>query len=837
MTPVATALNPIVTTATRGAVAEKMLDAPASISVVTADQIAMKPVVLPTEYLKTLPGVSYSTAGLGQANIVVRGFNDAFSGAMLNLQDYRYSGVPGLRVNVPFLYTGTSDDIDRIEVLNGPAAALYGPNAASGVLHVITKSPLTSQGNEITVDGGSRSIVRVAGRSAHTLDAAGEWGAKISGEYFRGIDWPNADPNLPAVFPNTAPPVRAGQTVERGTLVRRFSTEGRLDYRSASTGLENILTLGYTKGLNSNDITAVFGPVTVRDWSYTSVQDRLRYKGFFAQVFRNASNSGNDSTADLHGTYYLATGIPIVDNSSVTTAQVQQSFSVRRAEVIVGADHIATDLRSMGTVYGRYETTNQFGRPSTREDGAYLHATVPFASHFEAVASARVDESDRLPGTQVSPRVGVVARPNDVTNLRLTFSRAFNSPFGYEYFIDQIANPNQAPGFALRIVGNPPKSGWQYDRGCDAAVNAGLCMHSPWAAQGGGAEVASSAASSFPGFVVALPSIVASLPSLTAAQRAQLTGLLGQLKPILTSLRPTSADVGTTLNAGGTLAASQVNDIQPLRASFNDSWEAGYKGIIANRLRVALDLWYEIRGGEGTALATNPVVLFEPNSLGAYLVKNIVQALVAQGQSQAQAAATANAAAGALVPVMAALPQGTLAFTNPLNSDASIIATYTQGSDKLHVAGADLAADYQASDAWTLRATYSFQNKVVFRDVGASGGTVMSNTPKHHASAGVRLAPATARFGFDATVRYADAFPVSSGYYNSNVPNSFNAGFRPYAAVPSQTQIDAGVSYKIRRSRLALGINGTNLLNDRVPTFAGTPAIGRVVLTSVKAEF
>ena len=69
--------------------------------------------------------------GGAQNNVVARGFNNAFSGSILMLQDYRFAGVPSLRVNVPFLMTGTNEDVERIEVLLGPASALYGPNPAN----------------------------------------------------------------------------------------------------------------------------------------------------------------------------------------------------------------------------------------------------------------------------------------------------------------------------------------------------------------------------------------------------------------------------------------------------------------------------------------------------------------------------------------------------------------------------------------------------------------------------------------------------------------------------------------------------------------------------------
>src|SRR5207237_10674738 len=139
MTEIAAKLNQVVTTASRAP--EKILDAPASISVVETREIEERPSVTAVDHLKGVPGLSINTGGIAQSNVVARGFNNAFSGAMLMLQDYRFAAVPSLRVNVPFLFSGTNEDIERIEVLLGPASALYGPNSANGVLHVITKSP------------------------------------------------------------------------------------------------------------------------------------------------------------------------------------------------------------------------------------------------------------------------------------------------------------------------------------------------------------------------------------------------------------------------------------------------------------------------------------------------------------------------------------------------------------------------------------------------------------------------------------------------------------------------------------------------------------------------
>jgi iron complex outermembrane receptor protein len=306
MSQLAVQLNQVVTTGTRGAEPEKILDSPNSISLVTSERIAERPAVTVTDHLKSQPGLSISNGGIVQANIVSRGFNNAFSTSMLMLQDYRFAGVPSLRVNVPFLFTGTGEDIDRIEVLQGPASALYGPNSGSGVLHVITKSPFQSQGTTLTLDGGERSMMRLAGRHAGIF-GEGKFGYKLSGEYFRANDWEYNDPNEPTTYSATdarLPISRRGTSAARDFELSKYGMEARLDWHP-NEDTEAITTFGYSKIGNAIEITTTFGAAAARNWSYTNFQQRFRHKNFFAQVFFNGSNSGNEDELDDAGTYYL----------------------------------------------------------------------------------------------------------------------------------------------------------------------------------------------------------------------------------------------------------------------------------------------------------------------------------------------------------------------------------------------------------------------------------------------------------------------------------------------------------------------------------------------------
>lgn len=837
MIEVAALLNRVAVTGNRGATPQKELDIPAALSIVSSESFENKPSATLANYLSNTPGISISQGGILQSNIVSRGFNNAFSGSMLNLQDYRFAGVPSLRVNVPALFTGTKEDIDRIEVLNGPASSLYGPNSANGVMHIITKSPFQSQGTSLAVSGGNQSLFTVGGRHAGVFGDKKEFGYKLSAEHFTAEDFKYNDPNEPAVFPSTAPVGRAGKPLVRDFGLRRTTGEARLDWRPTDQ-IENILSAGYSQ-FQGIELTTAFGAALGKNWTYSSFQDRFKYKNTFAQVFWNGSNSGNSGPNDLTGTYYLRTGIPVVDKSTVLVGQLQQSMNLADWKLIAGVDYIQTNPKSEGTIFGRNE-----GATDIHETGAYVQGAYPLTKTVELTAALRGDQNDRMSGTQMSPRVAFTWKQSENSNWRASFSRAFNSPASFSFFLDQVANPNQAPGFALRAIGNPPKQGWQFNRSCDATVNTGICMRSPFVAGGPGTPLTSASVNAFPGFVSQLQAIATALPDATfggAAQKAGFLGLLGQMMPILSQLRPTPANVGTVLRIGSAaVTPASVLDQQPLNASFNNTWELGYKTIINDRIRLAVDAWYQLRGDVSAGAAQlNPLVFYDPATLGGYLGAQIGAALVAQGVPVATAQATAAQAAGALTPVMAALPQGALSLTNTkLAGDQSIIATYTSGVGTVDVRGYDVALDYQMDDKWLFAMTFSGQDKIVFAEIGGAVNPLMSNSPKYRASGKVAYTDDVNGFSWEVGTRYSDTFPVNSGLLNSlgSPPNS--AGTALYPAVPTQVLFDVSGSWRLPiQPKVTWSLSINNINDQRLPTFVGTAPIGRLAITRLSWSF
>lgn len=838
---VATNLNPVVTTASRKP--EKALDAPASVSVVELREIQERPAVTVTDHIKGVPGVDVHQGGLAQSNVVARGFNNAFSGSILMLQDYRFAGVPSLRVNVPFLMTGTNEDVERVEVLLGPASALYGPNSANGVLHVITKSPFSSQGTTLTVDGGERSLFR--GSLRHAGLVTPKIGYKLSGEYFSARDWEYEDPGEPDRFPAQAPGGRANQVNDRDFGLQKVGGEARIDWRPRDDA-EFVTTYGYSRVGNGIELTGANGSAQIKGWTYNSIQQRGRIGRLFGQVFANFSDAGNDDSTSTEGTFLLRSGQPIVDQSRVFAAQLQHgiAFGVRQ-DFVYGADYIFTNPRTGGTINGRNEDIDD-----VREVGGYIQSTTALTGNFDLIAALRVDQNDRIEGTQVSPRVALVFKPTELQNFRFTYNRAFSTPANFSYFLDLIQARNIGnSGYNIRALGNPPKSGWGFNRSC-GAFNDGLCMKSRFT--GTNNWVPSSAAVVYPGVIQGLgPTLVSMLTPSLGAQRAQ------SLVQFLGTLRPSDSQVGTRLaylnNATTNVAPSSVRDIGPLEASYNKTYELGYKGIIGNRLRIAVDGWYQRRGdvGNPAGLAT-PNVFFNAPTLGAYLGPNIAQALMAAGLPAQQAQAAAAQIATQIATAAGQLPLGIVQFnSDKFANGTDIYATYTSSKDKeFTVKGVDMAVDVAANERWTISGTYSWVSDQIFRDIVSSNLTpLMLNAPDNKASLTFRYRDEPKGWGAELRGRYTNAYPVNSGVYASGLnangqPISFtrpgSTATYTYEPVGVAALLDVGVNKRFAipgAQEFLWSLNATNLFDNKRRSFPGSPEIGRMLVTRLQYSF
>src|SRR5918993_3317022 len=145
--------NVVVTSVSRRR--ERLAAAPASIYVITREDIRRAGVTSLPEALRLAPNLQVARADTNQYAISARGSNAVLANKLLVLIDGRVVYTP--------LFSGVFweaqetllEDIDRIEVISGPGATLWGANAVNGVINVITKSARDTQGALLSGGGGS----------------------------------------------------------------------------------------------------------------------------------------------------------------------------------------------------------------------------------------------------------------------------------------------------------------------------------------------------------------------------------------------------------------------------------------------------------------------------------------------------------------------------------------------------------------------------------------------------------------------------------------------------------------------------------------------------------
>jgi iron complex outermembrane receptor protein len=844
-------LQAVATTASRRT--EKLLEAPAQISVVSADAIAERPAPTLANQLLSVPGLSVSTGGLAQSNIVSRGFNNAFSGSMLMLQDYRFAGVPSLRVNVPFLFTGTNEDVERIEVLNGPASALFGPNSGNGVLHVITKSPFSQQGTTVTMDGGTQSQVRVGLRTANQI-VQDKLAYKLSGEYYQGLDFRYADPGEPARFPSSAPGGRAGQPNVRDFTLQKVTTEARVDWRPADD-VEAITTYGYTRIGSGMELTGANGTAQIRGWTYQNLQQRFRWGRLFAQAFINASNAGNEDRFDGGGTFLLRTGQPIVDKSTVFSGQLQHGVTLGNLDLTYGADYIATTPVTGNTINGRNEDDD-----NVREYGAYAQGKYALTSKFDLLGAVRADQNNVIDGTFVSPRAALLFKPTENQNFRLTYNRAFSTPANFAFFLDLPQSANLGgTGYNLRAVGNPPKRGWAYDNSCGGPCFRSVLQGIPGVTLPAGNLSGAQLAGAYPAVYAGLASRLQAGLVAAGVPAPQAAAIVAALNPAVAGAGaiPPATFLGTRTNFLGApsgapdLAASFFNrTISPLKAAFNNTYELGWKGTAAsNKLAFDIAAWYQERADVGTpAGLETPSAFFTASGLSTFYNAALAGA-VPDATQRAQIA-------GALAAGVAQFPLGTAQFDNPRFQGTDLIATYSILDRTIYVGGLDVQLQYAMNDHWTLEAMYSHARNMKPRDSLAIGGRkpganvftevldsrgapFAMNAPIHRAVLTFRWRDGA--WGSEFRGRYADAFPVNSGVYSSygTFPTPGATTTYSYPTVPVSMMFDWGLTYRFRvnGNDALFALSAQNVFDNLVPTFVGVPALGRVVTSRLSYSF
>jgi len=135
--------------------AKSLNDSPAAIFVITGEDIKRIGATSIPEALRLAPGLDVARIDSNKWAVTARGFNGRFANKLLVLIDGRsvytraFAGVYWENQDVML------EDVERIEVIRGPGATLWGANAVNGVINIITKHSSDTQGGLFAASGGN----------------------------------------------------------------------------------------------------------------------------------------------------------------------------------------------------------------------------------------------------------------------------------------------------------------------------------------------------------------------------------------------------------------------------------------------------------------------------------------------------------------------------------------------------------------------------------------------------------------------------------------------------------------------------------------------------------
>ncbi len=420
------------------------------VAVWTADDLAAQPVAALDEALRMAGGVEVqSRAGFGvQSDFTMRGSN--FKGILVLLD--------GMPLNDPQTAHYLSDfpvpldAIARIEVLRGPASALYGPDAVGGVVHIITRTGLKS-GAAGPSGWAGQGQAQVGAHALYDVNGYAQWAEDetlVSG----ATTWQGTD----------------------GEVIRG-------DDGTPITSMNSPLRTDFTRQAHSLALRQAVGTATLYARAGMDRRDFNAYH-FYTDFDSDRARSDNHTywlQTRLHGTaganqWQVQAAAKQHEGLYVYNPQFASSRDYSRK--LRGQAHVSRALAPGFTVTGglsgavRGIASATMGDHQDAAAGAFLTGQWQATERLTLNGSGRVDYDDAY-GVEATPQA-TVAYTRSMLTLRGALGRTVRAPTYTERYIDtEVEEP-------AGNLGNPAldtERAWSYEGGVDLYPTDGLSLH------------------------------------------------------------------------------------------------------------------------------------------------------------------------------------------------------------------------------------------------------------------------------------------------------------------------------------------------------------------------
>ena len=434
-----------------------LANAPATLSVVTAQSLENAPSQNFGDVLRNVPGVNVIQMSAREVQITNRQATSTLTTSQLTLLDGRSLYLDFFGFVLWDFVPSNPEEIKQVEVVRGPASAVWGANALTGVVNILTKSPRESEGIRLSLtggtfdrDGGSRedegSGTALGAYASLARTPSERVAYRVSGGYYRSDPFSRpvgfvpgnilpdgtceqvghpVDPDIltgcgpypldessgapGTAFENTG----TGQPKLDVQVEQELAAGGRLSYAAGVAGTEGIVHTG-------------IGPFDMQSGSYMGYA-RVGYaKGAFKL-------NGFVNLLDVEAPNLLltdpATSEPVALNFRTQTFDLEFGHST-----VLGGNHILS--------FGGNGRRNQFEITLTpdaedrNEFGAYVQDEIHWEK-FRLSVGGRLDKFGNIEDPVFTPRVTVMFKPLPEHTLRLSFNRAFRAPSAVNNYLEQ----------------------------------------------------------------------------------------------------------------------------------------------------------------------------------------------------------------------------------------------------------------------------------------------------------------------------------------------------------------------------------------------------------------
>ena len=397
---------------------QKYFKAGAAIYVLTSEDIRRSGATTIADALRMVPGLQVAKLDANKWAVSSRGFNGRFSNKLQVLMDGRSVYTPAFSGTFWDIQDTFMEDIDRIEVVRGPGAALWGSNAVNGVINIITKKARDTQGMEVS------SLV-----GTEEQGMQGRYGGRIGDDtaYRIYVKARNNDDggNIDIPSEDAWDEQRGGFRIDWEPLSKNSATlQG--DIYSGSFG-ENITLPDYTSE------------------TFTSIKDETVDKNGGNLLFRYQHTFSKTSTT-VFKTYYdrmVHDEYICQYASNIIDVDVQHRFALGSwNDILMGGEFRYLE--------DRFDTSDVVEIKNPKEHSSlytgFIQDQITLSPDFLQVTLGSKIEHSETWGDAAEPSARIVMTPNERNTLWASASRAVRSPSrGEQSVIFSQISPAETP--------------------------------------------------------------------------------------------------------------------------------------------------------------------------------------------------------------------------------------------------------------------------------------------------------------------------------------------------------------------------------------------------------